>query len=366
MTAPSRQRPKAPPRFHKTLLSWFDRHARSMPWRQSRDAYRIWLSEVMLQQTTVAAVIPYYERFLARFPTVADLATADLNEVLALWAGLGYYSRARNLHAAAKRIHEEHNGVFPADPAVWAALPGVGRYIAAAVLSQAFETRLGVVEANTKRLYARLFAYRGDLKTTASQAWLWETAQALVPATRVGDFNQALMELGATICTPKAPACGRCPLRANCQSAQQDLQNDIPAKSLKPAISHRQSVALIVTRGGQFLMRERPAPGRWAGLWEFVYTEANDAETTPAACARLQALFAPQNLDLQELGTIHHPVTRYRFAMTVLTTALPTETMAPTGYDWQPPEALTRLPLSTPMKKALSLYQRDSCHGLFS
>src|SRR5207248_6993729 len=203
--------PRTLPALRRALLRWFDRHRRDLPWRTDRDPYRVWVSEVMLQQTTVAAVVPYFERFLTAFPTLRDLAAADEQQVLKLWEGLGYYRRARHLHAAAKRLVAEHGGELPDDPAVWAGLPGVGRYILGAVLSQAFARKLPVVEANSLRVLARLFGYRGDPREGDGKAWVWSAAEAVLPEERPGDFNQALMELGALVCTPTAPDCPACP-----------------------------------------------------------------------------------------------------------------------------------------------------------
>src|SRR5918912_1533002 len=216
------------PRLTRPLLAWFDRHRRDLPWRRDRDPYRVWVSEVMLQQTTVAAVVPYFNRFVAAFPTVVDLAKAYEQDVLRLWEGLGYYRRARHLHAAARRLVAGHGGRLPDDPAVWADLPGVGRYILGAVLSQAFDRRLPIVEANSLRVLCRLFGYRGDPREGAGKAWVWRAAEAVLPGSRPGDFNQALMELGALVCTPTAPECGECPLAANCVAVRDGLQDQIP------------------------------------------------------------------------------------------------------------------------------------------
>jgi A/G-specific adenine glycosylase len=199
-----------------SLLRWFDRHRRDLPWRATRDPYRIWVSEVMLQQTTVAAVVPYFLRFLDKFPTLVELARADEQDVLRLWAGLGYYRRARNLHQAAKALVENHGGHLPDDPAVWQLLPGVGRYMLGAIMSQAFDHRLPIVEANSQRVLCRLFGKRGDVSREPVKSWLWRTAAAILPRKRVGDFNQAMMELGALVCTARVARCGECPVRTVC------------------------------------------------------------------------------------------------------------------------------------------------------
>src|SRR4051794_31592807 len=218
----SREEPDRDPlwldRVRLGLVSWYARGHRNLPWREDRDPYRIFVSETMLVQTTVAAVLPYFERFLARFPDVRALAEADEAEVLKVWEGLGYYRRARQLHAAARAIVDAHGGAFPDDPEAIRALPGVGRYIAGAILSFAFDRPAPIVEANTQRVLARWLAWRQDLKASASQARLWRAAERLVPATGAGRFNHAFMELGALVCTPRTPLCLVCPVVAECRA----------------------------------------------------------------------------------------------------------------------------------------------------
>src|SRR5207245_11266555 len=201
-------------RIQPPLLAWFDRNRRDLPWRRNRDPYRIWVSEVMLQQTQVATVVRYYEPFLKAFPTIAALAAASEQQVLRRWEGLGYYRRARHLHQAARQLVLEHQGNIPDDPEIFARLPGVGRYILGAVLSQAFDRRLPILEANSLRVLCRLFGRKGDRGSL--KRWLWQAAEGLLPARRVGDFNQALMELGALVCTPRSARCSICPLRLDC------------------------------------------------------------------------------------------------------------------------------------------------------
>src|SRR3954447_8975609 len=325
MKDPTPARParrKAPdPQIATRLLAWFDSHRRDLPWRADRDPYRVWVSEVMLQQTTVAAVVPYFRRFLAAFPTISALAAADEQAVLKLWEGLGYYRRARHLHAAAKQLVAGHGGKLPDDPAVWAELPGVGRYILGAVLSQAFDRRLPVVEANTKRVLCRLFAQAGDVTSAPVQAWLWETAAAVLPKKRVGDFNQALMELGALVCTPRAPDCPNCPLKTECLARREGVQERIPRRPARPAVVEVREVCVVARHRGRVLLARRPAGGRWANMWEFPRAVLEGRQTHAAAARQL---IASLGLDA-ELGpermTIRYGVTRFRMTMVCLEAA---------------------------------------------
>ena len=256
------------PAFRAALLAWYARVARDLPWRRDADPYRVWVSEVMLQQTTVAAVIPYHARFLAAFPTVEALAAADEAAVLRLWEGLGYYSRARNLHAAAKAVVAR--GGWPETVEGLRELPGVGRYTAGAVASFAFGLPAPIVEANTLRLYARLLCHDGDPRSTAGQRVLWEFAERLVQADDPGTLNQALMELGGTVCTVKAPACGGCPVRGWCGAFAAGKQDVIPPPKVRPKVTDVTEATVAVRRAdGAVLIRRRGDDERWAGLWDF-------------------------------------------------------------------------------------------------
>jgi A/G-specific adenine glycosylase len=263
--------------FRQRLLSWFRANRREHPWRRDRAPYRVWLAEVMLQQTRIAAVIPYYEKFLARFPGFESLALAPEQEVLRLWAGLGYYSRARNLQRAAREIVAQHDGSFPRDFAAAIALPGIGRYTAAAVLSIAFDAPHAVLDGNVARVLARLDAIRGDLR--APQRWkkLETTAQTLLAPKAAGDWNQAMMELGETICTPKSPHCGACPVARWCEARKRGLVNAIPAPRKKQAsVTQRIAAAVLLdSRGRTLLVRD---PGAHDGvlfsrMWQFPAVE---------------------------------------------------------------------------------------------
>ncbi len=223
----------------------------------------------MLQQTTVAAVIPYYHRFFDRLPDLEDLASADEDTVLQLWEGLGYYSRARNLHKAAKTLIAEFDGQFPRDLATLQKLPGIGRYTAGAIASFAFGVRAPIVEANTLRLYSRLLAFRDDVKSSAGQRLLWQFAEDILPRTDVGEFNHALMDIGATVCRPQEPDCPNCPLLGVCRTAELGLQAEIPRVTKKPTITDLTEVCFAIRRGDAYLLRRREAGEWWTGLWDF-------------------------------------------------------------------------------------------------
>ena len=279
------------PAFRAALLDWYAAHARDLPWRRTRDPYEVWVSEVMLQQTTVAAVVPYWERFLARFPTVEALAAAEEADVLRLWEGLGYYSRARNLHAAAKAVVAR--GGWPRSVEGLRELPGVGRYTAGAVAAFAFDLPAPIVEANTLRLYARLLAYRGDPRATAGQRVLWDFAARIVAPVEAGRFNQALMELGGTVCTVRDPACGRCPVSRWCGAFAEGSQAEIPPPKVRPKITDVTEATVAVRRtDGAVLLRRRGADERWAGLWDFPRFEPPAALTAdlPPVDAKRPAL----------------------------------------------------------------------------
>lgn len=328
--------------FSVTLTRWFNRAQRDLPWRRAenaRDPYRILVSEVMLQQTTVAAVIPFYHRFLERFPTLQSLAEATIEDVLPLWAGLGYYSRARNLHAMAQAVVERHDGVFPRELADVLALPGVGRYTAGAVTSIAYDSLSPIVDANVARLFARLFLIEGDLKTTANQTRLWHEATRLVQACS-GDckpsiLNPALMELGALICTPRSPRCEACPVAAYCAARTAGRQDELPHQKAKTAPVELQDACIFVRaenfseegapaeRGAfqKVLLRRRSHEAKvwWRGMWELPRITARENETTAEAAARLlREEFGCDDCDFTvgaKLKTVTHGVTHHRITL---------------------------------------------------
>jgi A/G-specific adenine glycosylase len=345
-----------PPELASQLLRWFDAHRRDLPWRHDRDPYRIWVSEGMLQQTTVAAVVPYFGRFLAAFPTVAALAAADEQQVLKLWEGLGYYRRARHLHAAARTLVNDHGGSLPDDPAVWAALPGVGRYILGAVLSQAFDRKLPIVEANSLRVLARLFGYRGDPREGAGKAWVWSAAERVLPDSRVGDFNQALMELGALVCTPAKPDCDRCPLAALCKARQGGEQESIPPPKKLTAVTAVSEVGIVVRRGAKVLLcRRRPDADRWQNMWEVPHAARNADETVPAAAVRVAKALTGLDVEPGEVVlALTHGVTRYRISLVCVEAVAAAGEFVPGFYAearWLTPAELADYPVSSPQRK---------------
>jgi len=257
------------PAFQTLLLRWYDTHQRDLPWRQSKDPYRILVSEIMLQQTQVQTVIPYYQRWLKPFPSFAALAKAPLNPVLKQWEGLGYYSRARNLHKLAQTVMAQYRGQLPATFDELKALPGIGRYTAGAVLSIAFGQDYSVVDGNVMRVLARYFGIREDITLAATQKHVWGLAERLVPHGKAGDYNQALMELGATICTSRSPLCPKCPVRQSCKALQKGLQNDLPVKKKKQPVPHFHIGAGVIWHQGKILISQRPLKGLLGGLWEF-------------------------------------------------------------------------------------------------
>jgi len=305
-------------RFRRRLIAWFRRSARDLPWRRTRDPYAVWVSEIMLQQTQVVTVIGYFERFLAAFPTVAALAAAHEQQVLRLWEGLGYYRRARQLHAAAKIIVGEHSGLFPRDIQQIRALPGIGRYTAGAIASIAWDAREPILEANTVRVFSRLLAYRRDPARTEGQRLLWDFSTRLLPTKETGLFNQALMELGSEICHPRDPQCDRCPVGSLCPTKQQGLQAVIPPPKRKTAYEDRHEAAVIVRRGTRVVLRRCAPHERWAGLWDFprfpvtAHRGAPLREQMKSAAAELTGLAIDPG---RHVTTIEHGVTRFRITL---------------------------------------------------
>jgi A/G-specific adenine glycosylase len=334
------------------LLVWYDRHRRDLPWRarpgEQPDPYRVWLSEVMLQQTTVTAVKPYFLAFLERFPDLRSLAAAPSEAVMSAWAGLGYYSRARNLHACAQAVAGQHGGLFPDTEAGLRALPGIGPYTAAAIAAIAFDRGAAAVDGNVERVITRLFQIEEPLP--GAKAQVRDAVLALVPADRPGDFAQALMELGATICTPRRPACALCPWMAPCQARAAGLQESYPKKALKREGVLRRGAAFVALRTDEaILLRTREPKGLLGGMAE-VPTSAwgPDYEFSRAI---LDAPFEARWTRLP--GHVRHVFTHFPLELTVLFARVGADTPAPDGMRWTPRAALGEEPLPNLMKKVL-------------
>jgi A/G-specific adenine glycosylase len=304
--------------LRRRLLGWYSKHARDLPWRRSRDPYHVWVSEIMLQQTQVATVREYFVRFVEAFPDIHQLAAAEERQVLRLWEGLGYYRRARQLHAAARQIVNLHGGQFPRAVNVLRELPGIGRYTAGAIASIAFDQRAPILEANTIRLLSRLIGYRGDPRSPAGQRVLWQLAETILPPKDMAQFNQALMDVGSPICTPSEPRCGTCPLFDMCATRATGLQHEIPRPKPRKTYSDIREAAVIVRRNGRVLMRQCAANQRWAGLWDFPRFEIDADGPLFAAEEIVNKLRLQTGIRCGApvlVNTIRHGVTRYRITL---------------------------------------------------
>jgi len=347
------------PSFQKRLTNWYQRHRRDLPWRvrvgSSRSAtpepYYVLLSEAMLQQTQVATVIPYFHRFVARFPTIQALAGADVQTVLRLWQGLGYYSRARNLHACARRIVDEHSGRVPDDVATLLTLPGVGRYTAGAIASLAYNVRAPILDGNVIRVLCRIDQIESDPRDKTVQAGLWRRAEEILPKRNPSAMNSALMELGATVCTPRNPQCLICPVRSNCHAAAAGLQAQIPPPKKAKATPLHQRVVVCVEHEGRYLIEQRPATGRWGGLWQFKTIEANGGGL-PAA-ADLTRLIGVAVHPPARLGQVRHALTHRRYEFEAYRACLRGHPIE--GQVWVTPDGLDAYPLSKPQLSIAAL-----------
>ncbi len=341
----------------EALLLWYDRHRRVLPWRalpgEKPDAYRVWLSEIMLQQTTVKAVAPYFARFSARWSNVGALAQAPLDDVLKLWAGLGYYARARNLHACAKAVVERHGGNFPESEAELGALPGIGPYSAAAIAAIAFGARTAAIDGNGERLLARFFAVEANLPAAKPQ--IRRLAESLLPAARAGDFAQALMDLGATICTPKKPACALCPWEQTCLARRRGDPETFPRKARKPRGQLRRGAAFVLKRAGNaILLRRRAMDGLLGGMvevptteWTPDFEEANALAHAPhPRCAEPKWRRLP--------GVVAHVFTHFPLELLVYTATVGADAPAPEGMRWVTIPELAGEALPTVMRKVLA------------
>ena len=301
------------PVIGQRLLDWYRRHRRDLPWRRTNDPYAIWVAEIMLQQTRVETVISYYERFLSRFPTLEILAAAPLDDVLKAWEGLGYYARARNLHKAARQVVHNMKGRLPSDPGDLVRLPGVGHYTAAAVASIAFGQDAIALDGNLHRVLCRLFAIDDDPGRPNTQRALEKLALGMLPPGRAGEFNQALMDLGATICAPTNPRCLICPLMNLCQAQQEGIENELPIRATRTQRPHRDVTAGIIWDGnGHFLITQRPFDGMLGGLWEFPGGKRRPGEALPACLHREIGEELAIEIEIGELlCTVEHAFTHF-------------------------------------------------------
>jgi len=348
----------------RLLLDWYDRHRRRLPWRalpgERADAYRVWLSEIMLQQTTVKAVGPYFEKFLARWPDVGALARASLDDVLRMWAGLGYYSRARNLHACAVAVLRDHDGFFPDTEEGLRSLPGIGPYTAAAIAAIAFDRRTMPVDGNIERVVTRLFAVEEPLpqakpKIAQLAAMLLGESRAGDEKSRAGDSAQALMDLGASICTPRKPACALCPLNEGCAAFARGTQETFPRKAPKKTGALRRGAAFVVTRGEELLVRSRPEKGLLGGMTEVPGSDWKAAQDDKKALAQAPALKGVRWH--RKAGVVSHVFTHFPLELVVHTARVASRTRAPDGMRWVAIATLQDEALPNVMRKVIA-------HGL--
>jgi A/G-specific adenine glycosylase len=349
----------ADPGFSHAVIEWQRAHGRhALPWQNTRDAYRIWLSEIMLQQTQVAAVLGYYARFLDRYPTLADLAAAPQEDVMAHWSGLGYYTRARNLHACAKRVMEQYGGIFPSDPALLAELPGIGRSTAAAISAFSSGTRAAIMDGNVKRVFARVFgidAYPGEKRVEDA---LWRRAEALLPLEGgIEAYTQGLMDLGATLCTRSRPDCGRCPLQARCVAHATGRTAELPVRKPKKATPEKRALMLVVVDGGEVLLQQRPDNGIWGGLMSLPemdgHVALDKAIDAPALVDSAAAAFGKVD-EVQALLPLVHVFTHYKLHIRPLKVALAERGATPPGHVWFKLGEIGTAPLPAPVKTLLT------------
>ncbi|MGB7543848.1 MAG: A/G-specific adenine glycosylase [Burkholderiales bacterium] len=338
--------------FARRLIRWQSKHGRhGLPWQGTRDPCRIWLSEIMLQQTQVATVIPYYERFLARFPDVAALARASIDDVLTLWSGLGYYSRARNLHAAAMAVMTRHGGRFPRTRAELESLPGVGRSTAAAIAVFAFGAREAILDGNVKRVLARHFAVRGYPGDKRVENRLWELAESLLPRKAVESYIQALMDLGATVCARARPDCERCPVRTSCLARARGQIAAYPQPRLRRTVPVKGTAMLLLLRQGEVLLEKRPPAGIWGGLW--CLPEMPAGENPHRYCARR---FGARLSSARQLPVLQHGFTHFKLNITpmVCRVAGSSQGAAEPGLIWLPPDEAAGAAVPAPVRKLLA------------
>ena len=343
------------PTFSSAVIAWQKEHGRhALPWQNTRDAYRIWLSEIMLQQTQVAAVLAYYARFLERFPTLLALAEAQQSDVMALWSGLGYYTRARNLHACARRVVAEYGGVFPIDPTLLADLPGIGRSTAAAISAFSSGTRAAILDGNVKRVFARVFGIDQYPGIKAVEEALWRRAEALLPERGIERYTQGLMDLGATLCTRASPDCGRCPLRPRCVAFATGRTSELPVRKPKKTKPEKRAALLVIVDCGQVLLEQRAGSGIWGALLSLPEIDGHADIDAPAPGVLAAAGRFGVVQEVQALLPLVHVFTHYKLHIhphrIFLAQRAPTEP----GYVWWELADIDKAPLPAPVKKLLA------------
>jgi len=341
--------PGPPGELAARLLAWYRREKRQLPWRGLSDAYPVWVSEIMLQQTRVETVIPYYERWMQRFPTLAALASASQQEVLSVWEGLGYYSRARNLHQAAQVVMERFGGQVPRDPLLLRSLPGVGAYTAGAIASIAFGLDEAALDGNIRRVLARVFAVRIPARSPQGERQLWQLARENLPAGQAGDYNQALMDLGASLCTPRAPRCLLCPLLEMCQGHELGIQESLPVHSPRAAVPHLTVAAAVLRRNGTVLIAQRPPKDLLGGMWEFPGGTLESGETLEEGLSREihEELGTTLQID-RPFGVYNHAYTHFSVTLHAFLCRLSgpePRALSATQLRWVPPPDLTTFPM---------------------
>jgi A/G-specific adenine glycosylase len=345
------------------ILKWFRENKRPLPWRSGKNWYAIWISEVMLQQTQVDTVIPYYHRFIEKFPTVERLAGASQQDVLKIWEGLGYYSRARNLHQAANIIVSKYDSKLPAERDELLKIPGFGPYTANAVLSLTFNQPHGVMDGNVKRVLSRLYAIREDIRDVKTLNRIQDLMNKLLPLNSPGEFNEAMMELGAIICKSSSPGCTECPLSRECHAYQQNIVDILPYKSQKPSIPSRQSLACIIFQQDQFLIVKRPQHEMLAGLWEFPVLNLNDGKNKPDQDQNfIQEYFNLDTSYLKSWPAIKHTYTHFRFNLTSKIFRSFTKQFQSDFYDdfqWLEIKDIKKLPLHRAIWKVLNTIEEE-------
>lgn len=352
------------PSFSHAVIQWQKQHGRhALPWQRTTDAYHVWLSEIMLQQTQVTAVIPYYQRFLQSFPTVYALAAAPSEEIMGHWSGLGYYTRARNLHQCAKLVVAHYDGRFPADPAMLEQLPGIGRSTAAAISAFSYGTVAAILDGNVKRVFARVFGIDGYPGSKPVEDAMWQRAQALLPAVDIESYTQGLMDLGATLCTRSSPSCPRCPLQMQCVAFAQNLTAELPTKKPKKKQKEKQAIMLVILHENQVLLEQRPNSGIWGGLLSLPEVdgmrEVNAASTSSLSDSSREVNQLAQQFghleSIERLPEFTHVFTHFKLHIAPLLVRLSQRQnmIAEARYVWVDMTMLAHAPLPAPVKNLL-------------